>query len=54
VKLRSQDGDVVLKKNFFDDLKKWDVLSCASNISPCPLLIIHGECDELVDLEETI
>jgi len=38
--------------DFFEDLKKWDVLSMAKNISPIPLLIIQGDRDEVVDPNE--
>ena len=44
----------MVKKSFFDDLKKWDVCKMASNISPIPLLIIHGQKDELVSVKEGI
>ncbi len=54
IKLKSENGELVVKKSFFDDLKKWDVCKMASNISPTPLLIIHGEKDELVSVKEGI
>ncbi len=47
--LRSVHGEVKVRGKFFDDLRNWDVLFCASNISPSHLFIIHGQADELVD-----
>ncbi|RLG90473.1 MAG: hypothetical protein DRO36_06040 [Candidatus Hecatellales archaeon] len=38
-----------LKKDFFEDLKKYDLLKAVKNVSP--ILIIHGSMDELVPVE---
>ncbi len=41
-----------IKKNFFYDLEKYDVLDCAAEISPRPLLIIHGTEDKTVPVSQ--
>ena len=38
-----------LKKDFFEDLKKYDLLKAVKNVSP--ILIIHGSMDKLVPVE---
>lgn len=40
---------VTVKRKFFTDLERWDVLHCASRLSPRPLLLLHGTTDEVVD-----
>lgn len=48
VQLVYPQGSIRLRRDFFDDLKKYDVGSCAESISPRPLLIVHGDEDEVV------
>jgi putative redox protein len=44
-------GTAYLKKSFFDDLNKHDVTGSASMIFPRPLLVVHGEADNVVPLQ---
>lgn len=39
-----------IKKEFFNDISKYDVCSEVEKIS-CPLLIIHGDADNMIPLE---
>jgi len=48
VEITGEEGIVHLRKSFFYDLKRHDVLCCASAISPRPLLVIHGTADSVV------
>lgn len=48
VEIAGGDGAVRLRKGFFYDLEKHDLLDCASQIAPRPLLLIHGTADEVV------
>jgi len=48
VPLSGEEGTVFIKKNFFSDLEQHDVLAQAALITPRPLLIIHGNDDEVV------
>ena len=50
--LMADEKQVIIKNDFFEDLKKWDVWSLAKKISPIPLLIIQGDRDEVVDPKE--
>ncbi|WP_459876930.1 alpha/beta hydrolase [Desulfothermus naphthae] len=52
VVLKADEKQVIIKNDFFEDLKKWDILSLAKKISPIPLLIIQGDRDEVVDPKE--
>jgi len=46
----AEKEEIIYKsKTFFDDRDKYDVPTMASSLSPRPLLIIHGENDEVVD-----
>jgi uncharacterized protein len=47
VELAGEEGVVHVRKGFFYDLDKHDLLDCAARIAPCPLLAIHGTADEL-------
>ncbi len=40
------------KEDFIRDLKKYEMQELAARITPRPLLIVHGEGDELVPVEE--
>ncbi len=44
-----KEGSIYKSKTFFDDRDCFDVPAMASHIAPRPLLIIHGEKDEVVD-----
>ncbi len=52
VPISGEDGTVYLKKGFFYDLNKHDLLSSAGSISPRKLLIIHGSADQSVPVED--
>ena len=52
--IKGEEGVLKLKRRFFQDLRKHDLLSCASLITPRPLLIIHGTRDESVPFEEAL
>ncbi len=51
VPLSGDRGSVFIKKSFFADLNKHDVLKCASLIAPRPLLVVHGSNDAVVPAE---
>ncbi|WP_027364597.1 alpha/beta hydrolase [Desulfotruncus alcoholivorax] len=46
--LTGEDGIIYLRRTFFDDLDRFDVPRLASKIAPRPLLMIHGEKDNVV------
>lgn len=48
VTLAGSEGVIYLKRSFFTDLSSYDVLSCASLVSPRPVLVIQGTRDEVV------
>jgi pimeloyl-ACP methyl ester carboxylesterase len=50
IPLTGQDGTVIVKNSFFDDLSRHDVTGSARLISPRPLLVVHGEDDNVVPL----
>lgn len=50
VPVTGQGGTVFMKKGFFDDIRRYNVTGCASKISPRPLLVVHGENDDVVAL----
>lgn len=52
VSISGDDGLIYLNKNFFRDLKQHDVRTYARQLSPRPLLIIHGNMDNVVPLED--
>lgn len=43
---------VYLKEAFFADLNNYDVLACVRRISPRPVLLCHGDRDEVVPVED--
>lgn len=48
VPLSGEEGTAYLKKSFFSDLERHDVPAQAALIAPRPLLVIHGNNDEVV------
>ncbi|MFW6326399.1 MAG: alpha/beta hydrolase [Desulfovermiculus sp.] len=50
--LADENGTVHLKKDFARDLASHDLLQAAADVSPRPLLIIHGENDDVVSVKE--
>ena len=52
VVLSGENGTIELKRDFMDDLAEHDVQACAAAIPPRPLLIVHGERDEVVPPHE--
>ncbi|SFG25381.1 putative redox protein [Desulfotomaculum arcticum] len=50
--LAGDEGIVYLRRSFFDDLDRFDVPQQAGKIAPRPLLIIHGEKDNVVPPED--
>lgn len=52
IALGDEEDTVFLKREFFDDLRKHDLLKCAAVLTPRNFLIIHGSIDESVPLEE--
>ncbi|MCF8031129.1 MAG: alpha/beta hydrolase [Desulfohalobiaceae bacterium] len=47
------EGDSLrMRREFLDDLGEHDVEACAARIPPRPLLVVHGERDEMVPPEE--
>lgn len=52
VTLGSEHGQIRIKSSFFPDLAGYDVPGLAARISPRPLLVIHGEQDETVPVQD--
>jgi fermentation-respiration switch protein FrsA (DUF1100 family) len=50
--LAGEDGTIELNKAFLEDLASHDVEACARNIPLRPVLIVHGERDEVVPPRE--
>ncbi|MEF8824035.1 MAG: alpha/beta hydrolase [Desulfohalobiaceae bacterium] len=50
--LAGEDGTIELDKAFLKDLASHDTEACARNIPPRPVLIVHGERDEVVPPHE--
>jgi uncharacterized protein len=48
IALTEAGGSVSLRKLFFYDLPRHNILGCAAHLSPRPLLVIHGGADETV------
>ncbi|MEM2261756.1 MAG: alpha/beta hydrolase, partial [Ignisphaera sp.] len=40
-----------IKRSFFEDAQKYDVLDSCAKISPRPLLIIHGSNDNIAPVD---
>ncbi len=52
ITLGSQEGQIQLKEDFFPDLAGFDIPDSAARISPRPVLLIHGQEDEVVPVHE--
>jgi putative redox protein len=52
VQLADADGTVDLRKDFLRDLESYDLLKAAAVLAPRPLLIIHGENDDVVPVSD--
>ncbi len=52
ITLKNEEGQLALKRRFFQDLSKHDLTSCAAAISPRSLLIVHGSADQSVPAED--
>jgi len=48
IMIEGEEGKLELKRGFFLDLAKHNLLECAAAISPRSLLVIHGSADESV------
>lgn len=51
IPLTSDGGTVMLHAKFFTDLEQYDPTHCASMITPRPLLVLHGQSDAVVPVE---
>lgn len=49
--ISDEEGALKIKKSFFTDLDQYDVFSCSARIAPAPLLIVHGEQDQTVPVD---
>jgi len=54
VVVKGVEGEVVVREEFFYDLKRWDVLERVSRISPVPLLIVQAEEDEFIPISSAL
>lgn len=52
VQLDDEWGKTILEPVFYQDLLKYDLRKCVENLSVIPKLFVHGECDEVVALEQ--
>jgi uncharacterized protein len=52
VTITSEEGQLALKRRFFQDLSNHDLTSCAAAVSPGSLLIVHGSVDQSVPPED--
>jgi uncharacterized protein len=50
--IKNEEGQLALKRRFFQDLSRHDLTSCAAAISPRSLLIVHGSADQSVPPED--
>ena len=50
--LSGEEGTIEMNRDFLEDLAGHDVEACAAAIPPRPLLVVHGERDELVPPRE--
>ncbi len=54
LKLADENGSYWLRRQFFTDLQKHNVLRAAAGISPRPFLIVHGTADETVSFAQAV
>lgn len=52
VVLADENGTVHLKRDFIQDLARHDLLQAAADLSPRPLLIVHGQNDDVVPVSD--
>lgn len=52
VTIENDEGQLTLKRRFFQDLSKHNLAECAAAISPGNLLIVHGSADQSVPPED--
>jgi len=50
--LSGEDGTIEMNRDFLKDLTGHDLAACAAAVPPRPLLVVHGERDELVPPSE--
>lgn len=50
--LGDDTGVLSLRLGFFHDLQRHDLPGCAARLAPRPLLLIHGDADELVPFSD--
>lgn len=51
--LAGENGVIELKRDFMEDLAGHDVAACTAAIPPRPVLVVHGERDEVVPPNES-
>lgn len=47
--LAGEEGIIYLRRDFFEDLERYDVPALAGRLAPRPLLVIQGDRDAVVD-----
>ncbi len=52
ITLAGEEGELLIKRAFLQDLKRYSLPRCAKALAPIPLLIIHGSEDRSVPCEE--
>jgi uncharacterized protein len=52
VTIENEEGQLTLKRRFFQDLSKHHLTACAAAVSPGSLLIVHGSADQSVPPED--
>jgi putative redox protein len=50
--LADENGTVHLKKDFVHDLTRHNLLQAAADLSPRPLLVVHGQRDDVVPVND--
>lgn len=51
IPLTDQNSTVMVRERFFTDLQQYNTAYCASMITPRPLLVLHGQSDNVVPFE---
>lgn len=51
--LKDNSGQIQIHRDFFTDLKKYNLLALVKTISPNPLLLLHGLDDDLVSPKDS-